>query len=363
MDHVGNLLKRTSSSQQAFVLMEWLCNAYFSLEFLGDPDFSESKHRCPVDMHLYSETVECVHKALRTSLQRDVQSSLDELIQRQESEFWRSRELHTDVIKCIDELIVRAEDVSESMQGCTRPDCYRPLQRFLERFNAAKQELLKKYEKNPKMAVETCLKTLNTCHGLASYIQTNTDGGTRDITAEETLSILSTIERDAQTSIKEVLVKIIKDLLERHFKSREEDFLLKEMKEMFSAEACCPDVQKKVLDLAYKRVNALYLSNLVRTKKKELEKRWGRDVGQKVTQDAEHLHQTFSDLVEELIQSQDVDSVKLTLSAMLQLCLSESVLWLVWTRRTLGGNGDAQPSTFTDVQDVDDAAEVERGPI
>ncbi|CAL8298277.1 unnamed protein product [Arctogadus glacialis] len=338
MEHVHTLLPRISASQQAFVLLEWLCNAYLSRGFLGDPDFSENQQRSPVDMHLYSETVVCVHKILRTTLEEDVEMSLDVIIKRQKSEFWRSWELHTDVIECIVGPIVRAESVSENVQEFTRQVCFLKLQEFLERFTTAKQELLKRYDKSPKMTVETSLKTLNTLHGLVSYIQPSTDGGTRDLPAEGTLSSLRALETAARTSMGEALIKIIKERLKSHFKSREEDFLLTEMKEMFSAEDCCPDVQKEALDLAYERVCALYLYQLVVTKKKELEKRWGPDVGQKVTQDAHHLHKTFSDLhpgvrqqnhvllkVEELIQSQDVDSVKITLSGMMQLCQFEKV--------------------------------------
>ncbi|CAL8287991.1 unnamed protein product [Gadus morhua 'NCC'] len=339
MEHVHALLPRISASQQAFVLMEWLCNTYLSRGFLGDPDFSENQQRSPVDMHLYSETVVCVHKILRTTLEEDVEMSLDVIIKRHKSEFWRSWELHTDVIECIEGPIVRAESVSENVQEFTRQVCFLKLQEFLERFTTAKQELLKRYDKSPKMTVETSLKTLNTLQGLVSYIQPSTDGGTRDLPAEETLRALRALETDARTSMGEALVTIIKEHLKSHFKSREEDFLLTEMREMFSAEDCCPDVQKEALDLAYERVCALYLYQLASTKKKkELEKRWGRDVGQKVTQDAQHLHKTFSDLhpgvrqqnhvllkVEELIQSQDVDSVKIILSGMMQLCQFEKV--------------------------------------
>ncbi|XP_056447226.1 uncharacterized protein LOC130383178 [Gadus chalcogrammus] len=342
MDRVHTLVERISASQEAFVLLEWLCNAYFSRGFLGDPDFSENQERSSVDMNLYSETVVCVNQTLRTTLERDVQSSLDEIIKRQESDFWGSWELHTDVIKCIDGPIVRAGSVSENVQKFTRQVCYLKLQEFLERFTTAKQELLKRYDKSPKMTVETSLKTLNTLQGLVSYIQPSTDGGTRDLPAEGTLSSLRALETAARTSMGEALIKIIKERLKSHFKDREEDFLLTEMKEMFSDEDCCPDVQKEALDLAYEQVSALYQLKLASSKKKELEKRWGPDVGQKVTQDAQHLHKTFSDLhpgvrqqnhvllkVEELIQSQDVDSVKLTLSEMMQLCQSEeSKKWL-----------------------------------
>ncbi|XP_059907469.1 uncharacterized protein LOC132457269 isoform X3 [Gadus macrocephalus] len=338
MDHVHALLERISSSQQAFVLLEWLCNTYLSLGFMGDPDFSESKQRSSVDMHLYSATVECVNQTLRTTLEKEVKSSLDEIIKRLELEFWRSWDLHKDVIKCIDGPTVRAGSISENVQEFTRQVCNPKLLEFLETLNTAKQKLLKRYEKDPKLKVETCLKTLNTLNGLVNYIQPSTDGGTRDLPPEGTLSSPRTLETDAQTSMEQALVKIIKERLNGHFKSREEDFLLNEMQKMFRAEGCCPDVQKEALDLAYERVCTLYLYQLVVTKKKDLEKRWGRDVGQKVTQDAQHLHKIFSDLhpgvrqqnhvllkVEELIQSQDVDSVKLTLSEMMQLCQSEKV--------------------------------------
>ena len=71
-------------------------------------------------------------------------------------------------------------------------------------------------------------------------------------------------------------------------------------------------LSQKALDLAYERVSTLYLYRLVVTKKKELEKRWGRDVGQKVTQDAQHLHKTFSDLVRARVQHSTSHSMVLT---------------------------------------------------
>ena len=116
------------------------------------------------------------------------------------------------MLKCIDGPIVRAESISENVQEFTRQVCYLKLLEFLERhvalffltigvsmvplwlctmlvvklfavgffgcqealtsppsgcrFTTAKQELLKRYDKSPKMIVETCLKTLNTLHGL-----------------------------------------------------------------------------------------------------------------------------------------------------------------------------------------------------
>ena len=120
-------------------------------------------------------------------------------------------------LKCIDGQIVRAKSISENVQEFTRQVCFLKLQEFLERyvalflltigvsmvqlwlckmlkatmmakarfavrffgcqealtsppsgcrFTTAKQELLKRYDKSPKMIVETCLKTLNTLHGL-----------------------------------------------------------------------------------------------------------------------------------------------------------------------------------------------------
>ena len=43
-----------------------------------------------------------------------------------------------------------------------------------------------------------------------SYIQPSTDGGTRDLPAEETLRALRALETDARTSMGEALVTIIK---------------------------------------------------------------------------------------------------------------------------------------------------------
>ena len=56
----------------------------------------------------------------------------------------------------------------------------------------------------------------------------------------------------------------------------------------------------------------MYLQKLASTKKKELERRWGRDVGQKVTQDAKHLQKTFSELVRPRVQYSSSHSMVLT---------------------------------------------------
>ena len=100
--------------------------------------------------------------------------SLDDIIEVEEKLFWRSWELHTDVLKvmrhgtvlhigmtsictqvcrnisaeyiedtkyafflkCIDGPIVRAESISENVQEFTRQVCHLKLQEFLERYGA-----------------------------------------------------------------------------------------------------------------------------------------------------------------------------------------------------------------------------------
>ena len=54
---------------------------------------------------------------------------------------------------------------------------------------------------------------------------------------------------------------------------------------------------QRVMDEAYKLIAHTYLKHLIRSSQKKLRKCWSPDVGQTVTEDAESLHDTISDLV------------------------------------------------------------------
>ncbi|KAJ3613629.1 hypothetical protein NHX12_019875 [Muraenolepis orangiensis] len=307
LGHILILLQSISGSPQAFVLMEWLGNTYFSHGFLGNAEFIENQHRISVDMNAYCETVGQVKQALLDTVKREVHSALDAIFQCQESkEFWRSTEFHTDIIQCIEEPMVKAEAIGENMKESIWQVCLLQLQTFLQRFNGAKQDLLIRYKNNHKITFETCLRTVNTCHSLKSFIHTNA-GTSRE--AEETLSLLETLETATQTAMEDAFVRISKDLLKTHFQCSKDTSVLTELKEVFSGSGwCLLEVQQSVVDMAYERVSALYLWQLVSTKREVLEKLWDRAVGPKV---------------DELLRSQDHDSVKITLAGMMQGCQSK----------------------------------------
>lgn len=54
---------------------------------------------------------------------------------------------------------------------------------------------------------------------------------------------------------------------------------------------------QRVMNEVYKLISHIYLKHLVRTSHSKLTKRWSPDVGQAVTEDAELLHNTISNLV------------------------------------------------------------------
>lgn len=71
-------------------------------------------------------------------------------------------------------------------------------------------------------------------------------------------------------------------------------FLLTKTKLCLCLSLC---VSQGLMDEAYKHIVHIYLKNLVRTSQSKLTKCWSPNVGQTVTEDAELLHRTMSDLV------------------------------------------------------------------
>lgn len=51
------------------------------------------------------------------------------------------------------------------------------------------------------------------------------------------------------------------------------------------------------MDEAYMVIDQIYLKHLVQSSQKKLKKIWGPNVGQQLTEDAELLHNTISELV------------------------------------------------------------------
>lgn len=59
----------------------------------------------------------------------------------------------------------------------------------------------------------------------------------------------------------------------------------------------CLCVFQQVMDKVYKLIVSMYVKYLIQTNKSKLEKCWNPNVGQRIREDAEQLHKTFSELV------------------------------------------------------------------
>lgn len=63
---------------------------------------------------------------------------------------------------------------------------------------------------------------------------------------------------------------------------------------------------QKVMVEVYRIIVHMYMKQLVKVRPKKLTKRWSPDIGQTVTEDAEILHNTISEMVRATVQMKPI---------------------------------------------------------
>lgn len=227
-----------------------------------------------------------------------------------------------------------AQEISSKLSDEVREVCFQELLMFLERYSSEQTEILGKKAKMDKPETIHFFKTLKTCKELKQHVQNNSKGINESLIQE----IAETLEKMEDFTLK-LLMDIVDDMAEIHlsnyFKTENKQFffLILGLKAYFPKLSWCQDVQKRVMDEAYKLIAHIYLKHLVQSSQKKLKKCWSADVGQTVTEDAQSLHDTISGLapdvkqwnlmmlkVKELLEDKDSVAVKLTAASMLKEC-------------------------------------------
>ncbi|KAM8737869.1 exocyst complex component 3-like protein 4 [Acanthopagrus schlegelii] len=339
LGHIDELLKNVQSCKKSFVLMNWILHMYLSQELLGHPDLQKMDPMEKVDLLLFTELAAKAKNKLLDNVQKQVRAHLENILQIERRQDVGDKEetcigLYINTIGCIHAMPKEAQKISSKLSDEVREVCFQELLMFLERYASEQTEILGKKAKMDKPETIHFFKTLKTCKELKQHVQTNSKGINESLIQK----IAATLENMEDFTLK-LLMEIVDHMAEIHLKNyfktenKQFFFLILGVKAYFPKLSWCQDVQKRVMDEAYKLIAHTYLRHLIRSSQKKLRKCWSTDVGQTVTEDAETLHDTISDLapgvqqwnlmllkVQELLKDKDSDAVKLTAASMLKEC-------------------------------------------
>ncbi|XP_041669225.1 exocyst complex component 3-like protein 4 [Cheilinus undulatus] len=330
-EHLDYILQNIRSTKSAFVLMKWVVNSCLSPEFLGLQELDPVKRIDPLQ---FSEWVIQAKNKLLENVQKDVKQFLEKILRNERNQDGRDTDeayvqLYVDTVGCIKDLPKAAQEISSELSQCVQEICYTELLGFLERYTAEQTEFLSKEAKMDKPNMWHFFKTLNTCKELKMHVQEKSTAIQRSL-LQETVEMLGNME---DFTLK-LIMEIIADLAERHLKNyfkadNKRFFLIRALREYFPKTQRTEDIQKRVLDEAYKLIAHIYLVHLLQNSRSKLQKRWSLDLGQTVAEDAKLLHNTMAELapgvqqwnlmllkVAELLGCNDIDAMKLIVATM-----------------------------------------------
>ncbi|XP_029316857.1 exocyst complex component 3 [Cottoperca gobio] len=317
VDHLDGLLQNVRSSRSSFVLMNWILNTYLSPDLLGNPELQEMDPIKEVDLLLFSELAEKAKIKLIENVKKEVKSSLENILQNDRGGKTGKDELYVDTIQCIHAMPTEARKISQQLSYYVQEACFQELTMFLANYTAEKA-------KEEKPEIKDLFKTLMNCKELKHYIQT-TDKKTSPF--NEAVAHLDRMEAFTLKLLKEIVADMAENHLKKYFKSDNKEFfhLLHDVKSRFSELPGSKDVQMKVMEDSYKLIAHVYLKHLIQSSRRKLMKNWSPEVGLRVAEDAELLHETFSELapgvrewngmllkVKELYEDKSFEAMKMT---------------------------------------------------
>ncbi|XP_070834697.1 exocyst complex component 3 [Chaetodon trifascialis] len=342
-DHLNDLLQNTCSSKNCLLLMKWVVHTYQSQELLDHPDLQEMDPIKKVDFLLLTEWVTKANDKLLKNVKKEVSEFLEKILQierRQEGDRAEAYVgLYVDTIQCIDAMPKEAQKISAELSDHVREVCFQELLTFLGRYAAEQTEILQKEAKMDKPDTTHFFKTLNTCKELKQHVQTRSEGIKTSL-LQETVATLENIETFTLKLLMEIVADLAQSQLKNYFKTENKQFfcLTIAVQTCFPKLPWCQDIQKRVMDEAYKLIAHIYLKHLVQSSQSKLTKCWSPNVGQAVTADAKLLHNSISNLapgvqqwnllllnITELLECKDIDGMKLMVASMQKECLTWSV--------------------------------------
>ncbi|XP_053192212.1 exocyst complex component 3-like [Scomber japonicus] len=341
-DHLHGLLQNISTSKNSFMLLNWVQHTYLSKDLPGDASHQRVDHIKNVDLMLFTEWVTKAKDNLLENVQKDVRASLEKILQNERSQEGGDSDeafiqLHVDTIQCINAMYKAAETISKTLSDSVQEVCFQELLVFVKRYTTEQTEILRNQTQKAKPDMKLFLKTLQNCEALKQHVQTKSNNIKTSL-PDDTVKALEEMEDLTMKLLLEIVAGYTESHLKNYFKSKNGHFsmLVEEVKMRFPKLMWCQDVQERVMDEVYKLITQLYFKHLVQINQRKLKKCWGSDVGQQVTDDAELLHSTISDLafgvqqwnltllkIPDILECKDTDGLKLDVASMQRMNITK----------------------------------------
>ncbi|XP_018559451.1 exocyst complex component 3-like protein 4 isoform X3 [Lates calcarifer] len=373
-DHLHSLLQNATSTQNSFVLMNWVLHIYQSEELLGHPDLQEMDPIKKVNHSLVSGWEAKAKAKLLENVQREVRQSLDKILQIEIGQEHCDPDeayvgLYMDTIQCVGAKCNEAKKISSDLSDEVQDVCFQELLIFVRRYTTEQTEALGKKAEMDEPETIHFLKTLKTCKELKRYVQTT---GKKNHLLMEMVEMLENMEASTLNLLMDIVTDIAESHLKKYFKSDRRRFCLcSDIEQYFPKLPYAFDEQQRVMDEAYKVIVGLYFKHLIQSNQKKLKKCWP-DIGETVTEDAELLHNTISDLapgvqnhncilqyVTKILECNSIDAHKIEAAKMLKECDRKSedikrlLRWKGLSRREVQEVMDALPPDLQPTPDPD----------
>ncbi|XP_029981813.1 exocyst complex component 3-like protein 4 [Sphaeramia orbicularis] len=332
---LNGVLQQIRSSKSCFVLLQWLLQIYLSQDLLGHPDFKEMDVTRTIDLMLLIDCTTKAQNILLDLVQKEVSKTLEKILLKSQERGNKSdedlNETYIDTIQCINAMSNQALKISSRLSVRVQEICLEELLIFVRRYTSQQTENLEK-SKMTKIDTFDFFKTLKTCRELKHHVPTK-HKGVKVSVVKETVELLEEMQDFTKKRLLGNVAVVTETHLKKYFRADSKQFLVGALRELFPNLSSCLDEQKSVMDEVYKHTVHLYLKHLINTNQKKLVKCWRRGIGETVTDDAELIHITFSDLapgvqqwnftlleVSEVLNYPYGDTLKLTVGGMKNKC-------------------------------------------
>ncbi|XP_050982029.1 uncharacterized protein LOC127175158 [Labeo rohita] len=237
--------------------------------------------------------------------------------------------VYLDVTQCLNAVIQSSKKFSHTLMCTTQMLCLKELHHFVQGYVYAEKKHLEK-QKNLKKNSVHLFRLISTSRQLRFFAPrlnspaTNNSDGLSNI-----ILMLEELEDHALSIVQKMMKHLAQTFLRRYFKGEDEQIqMLTEAIQKQFASLPQTDVGKEIqeifVNVTYDCVSHMYLDCLVKSKFRQLEKRWG-NVGERMREDALSLHNTLIEMsgsddqknhllqrMSEVLLCSDVDALKIT---------------------------------------------------
>lgn len=330
--HLDTLLQGSRSTQNSFVLLNWVLRTYFSQELFRHSDLQEIDLTKDVDMLIFTEWVSKAKQEVLQRVKREMEIGLEKTLQCDRSNDSQHDEacagLYVDIIQLTESFLKETQKISFKLSADVQEVCFQEMLTFLTRFNTEQVDFLKKKATMDNPEMHHFLKTLKVCKELKQYVETKANSVTRS-------QILATLENMEASTMKCLQERVAK-LAESHFKinfkrdNKQILILMQTIKTIFPRTWLCEGTRMTVMNEVFRLLVHKYVKHLVEVRQAKLRKLWRTDVDQTLRDDAMLLQNVMKDLalqgqewslvlkIEELLTCKENSMVILTVTDMLK---------------------------------------------